>query len=225
MTTMQKLRIALARFRRDEEASLSVETVIIFPLLVWCYLGMFTYFDAFRSQSLSDKAAYTIADMLSRETNYVTPAYMNSLYELHGVLTRDNNRTQLRVSVIRWNDTYSRWQLVWSKRRGGAAKLTNSMLRTAAYVDRLPGAGLPDGSAGLPHNEQLILVETWTKYEPVFDLGLAISPQWTGNFGAVSFDAFVPTRPRFAGQVCWNSQNDGDATTERCGPTPVNPAS
>lgn len=198
MGMFDKIRTAIAGFRSDERASLSVETVIIFPLLAWVYLGMFVYFDSFRSQSMSDKAAYTIADMVSRETGYVTPAYINSLYQLHGLLTKDRNRTQFRLTIIRWNDNKDRYVKVWSQRRGGAYHLSNSALSSDAYRNRLPD--------GLPHNERLILLETWTVYEPPFQVGLP----------AVRFDTFTVTRPRFAAQVCWNSVNDGDASTAKC---------
>ena len=211
MRLRDTIREAADRFRRDESASLSIETVIIFPLLVWVYLGMFTYFDAFRSQSLSDKAAYTIADMVSRETDYITPSYIDTLYELHGLMTRSNERTQMRITLVRWNDNQDKYVKVWSRRKGGAPGLTNTELQSEAYRSRMPD--------GLNHQERLILVETWTIYEPVFDLGFAITPEWTGNFGAVSFDTFTVVRPRFAppgNGPCWNPGEDGTIINAKC---------
>ncbi len=205
---MTSLTAAIARFRSDERASLSVETVIIFPLLAWVYIGMFTYFDSFRAQSQSDKATYTIADMLSREQFYITPLYMDTLWELHGMLTRDNNPTKLRVSVLEWNDTRDRYLTVWSEGRGDPPPLTDTDLWSPGYRDRLPD-GLPDG-------EQVILVEAWTIYEPPFDLGRLISDDLSGSFGAVSFDTFTVIRSRFTSQLCWNTVENGDTTTATC---------
>lgn len=192
------IKSAIARFRADERASQSIEVVIIFPILVWAYLGMFAYFDSFRAQSLADKAAFAITDLISRETDYITPAYMETLHQLHGMMTNSNHETQMRVTILRWNDNRNRFQKVWMQRKGGVSNLSNAKLRTSYYTDRLP--------EGLPHNERVILVETWTIYEPPFQVGLP----------AVRFDTFVVQRPRFADQVCWNPDNDGDASTARC---------
>lgn len=205
---MAALRRAGRRFRAEERASLSIETVVIFPLLVWCYLGMYTFFDGFRSQSLSDKAVYTIADMVSRETNYITPEYITTLYQIHGMMTNDRNPTKLRLTIIRWDEADSRYEAVWSERRGGAPELTPEQLAAPEYRDRLPD-GLPDG-------ERLILLESWTLYEPPFDLGRTIDWAWSGNFGGFQFETFTVTRPRFAAQVCWNSVEGGDASTATC---------
>ena len=207
-SVMNRMKAAIARFRSDERASLSIEFVIMFPLLAWVYLGMFVYFDGFRAQSQSDKASFTIADMVSRETNYITPNYIDTLYSLHGMMTRDHNPTKLRISILEWDDINEYYTRVWSEHRGGVEDLTNDIIRTENYRNRLPD--------GLPHGEELILVEAWTLYEPPFDLGRLISWNWSGDFGAVRFDTFVVVRPRFTSQVCWNPVENGDASTSVC---------
>ncbi len=194
----------LAAFREDERASLSIETVVIFPLLLWVYLAMFVFFDAFRSQSLSDKAAYTIADLISREDHFVTNTYLDTVYSIHGALARSHERTQMRISMVRYQESQDRYRRVWSRNRGGMGNLNNAMLRTSEYRDRLPV---------VPNGEKFVLVETATAWRAPFNLDWLMSWISSGpHEGAeeIEFRTFTVTRPRTdATQVCFK-KNNGD---------------
>jgi Flp pilus assembly protein TadG len=186
----------LRRFARSEEGSISVEAMLIFPILLWCYLATFVFFDAFRSQSTNLKAAYTIGDTLSRETGYVTPAYLDSLSSLQKFLVdEDNGIARLRVTVYRYQASDNTYRVRWSRTRGGGLQMTDAVL--ASMRTRLPV---------MPDTEIAILVETWVGYHPSYSVGLH-------DF---TFDDFVVTRPRFAGQLCVNSSNAGGTATATC---------
>ncbi len=186
---------ALRRFIRSEEGSISVEAMLILPILVWCYLGTFVFFDAYRSQSTNLKAAYTIGDTLSRETGYITPLYMDSLSALQKFLVdEDNGMARLRVSVYRYRASDNTYRVNWSRTRGGGVALTDTLL-----------ADLRPNLPRMPNNEIAILVETWVGYHPTYSVGLQ-------DF---TFTDLVVTRPRFATQLCANT-NTGDATTRTC---------
>jgi len=189
------LRQLATRFHRDDNGSITVEAMLVLPFLIWCYLGTFVFFDAFRSQSINVKAAYTMGDTLSRETGYVTPAYMDSLFSLQQFLVDTIEPVQLRVTVFRYEDSDDSYHVRWSQSRGGVTALNNTSLM--ALQDSLPE---------MTDNDIAILAETWVGYEPVFDVG--IQP--------FTFSDLVVTRPRFASQLCWNSQNNGDHTTSTC---------
>ena len=181
--------LALARrFLRDEGGSIAVESMLIMPALFWCYMGVFVFFDAFRAESINVKAAYTIGDVLSRETGFITPEYMDSLYSLQGVLTATTQTRRMRVTVINFQELNDRYAVRWSRTRGGATELTTASL--AALRSRIPE--MDDG-------EIAVVTETWMNYAPAFDVG--IDP--------FTFQDLVVTRPRFASQLCWNSLNDG----------------
>ncbi len=192
---LRALNHGLARFRRNQEGSLSVEAVLIFPLLMWCYLATFVYFDAFRNQSVNLKAAYTISDALSRETGYVTPTYLNSLWRLHRFLTTSNYVTRMRVTAVRYEEATDSYDVRWSREKGGWATLDTATLR-ASYLDILPRVA---------NWKYIILVETQVAYEPMFSIGLA----------GFTFDNTITTVPRFASKVCWND-TPSDADTEVC---------
>ena len=66
-------------FRRSEEGSLSVETIFAIPMLVWAITATFVFWDAFKTLNVSQKATYTVADMLSRETQTIDADYLTGM--------------------------------------------------------------------------------------------------------------------------------------------------
>ncbi len=191
-----RIRHFLARFARDDQGSMAIEAMLVLPVLTWAYLGSFVFFDGYRAQSVNAKTAYTIGDVLSRETGWVTPEYLDSLYALQGVLTDTDQPRRLRVSVIEFNAAGNRYEIVWSRTRGANVP----QLVTADLAGYRPFLPL------MPEGEVAIVTETWVEYEPGADV---IDP--------FTFRDFVVTRPRFAAQLCWNSVNDnGTLATATC---------
>ncbi len=185
----------LGRFLSNEEGGIAVETVLVFPILCWAYLATFVYFDAFRIQSTTAKAAYTVSDQLSRETNYITPSYLDAVYRLHEFLTTSNQDTDLRVSVVRYTDDNG-YEVRWSKTRGEVNAMDATTL--SSIEDQLPV---------MPNNEVVLVVENWLAYEPAFNVGL-------GDF---TFENLIVTRPRFnSAQVCWNDSETGNTSSATC---------
>ncbi|WP_299368318.1 TadE/TadG family type IV pilus assembly protein [uncultured Tateyamaria sp.] len=175
----------LRRFRDDEKGMIAVETVIIIPVLFWAYLSMFAIFDAYRQHSLNQKAAYTLGDIISRETTPLDSAYLNGTREMLAYLTANRKwDVAIRVTSVRYdanNDIYKR---DWSRRKGWQPALTNTAVK--ALKDNLPV---------LPHNERVMVVETFVKYDPPFNTGLQ----------SREIHNFVFTRPRYAPRVLWDN--------------------
>jgi hypothetical protein len=172
----------MRRFISDGSGSVAVEAVLVLPFLFWAFLATFVYFDAFRQSAVNQKAAYTIGDMLSRETAAVNDTYVNSLQSLFEFLTKRNSEPSLRVSVAMWDEEDNRYRLDWSEGRGNRGALTEDEVN--AMRDRLPN---------LPDNERIILVETWSTYKPAFNVGLKQDELYN----------LVFTSPRFAPQLVW----------------------
>lgn len=183
------------RWRDDESGSIAVETIMMVPLLSWALLSTLAYFDAYRAESISTKASLTIADMISRETNLVTAEYITNARNLLRFLTLGDNWPDLRVTVVRWDEGRDELRRVWTQERGPRRGMTGA--EVAALVDRLPA--LVDG-------ERLIVVETWTDYEPMFSVGL--SP--------FSMDTFTFISPRFVTQLCFKHSLSTDDSKLRC---------
>lgn len=180
----QSVTAHLRRFARDESAVVAVESIVMLPMLFWGYVAMFTFFDAYRQTSINLKAAYTVSDMISRETQAINPAYMNGAHALLELLTRSPTPARLRVTIARWDDVNKKYRRDWSQTKGGVNALTE--LQVAALATKLPV---------MVHNERVIIVETWSTYAPPFRVGLEEQDLYN----------FVFTRPRFAPQVIWAS--------------------
>lgn len=194
------IRSMLHRFSRDERGSISIEAMLVFPMLTWCYLAGFVWFDAFRAESLNEKATYAIGDALSRQTEMVDPNFVASLLNLHRVMTFSEKPTRVRVSQIEWSTADQTHTVNWSTRVGyaGANDLSDG--------DIAPGTPLAEKIPIMSDGEKLIVVETWLPYEPIFNIGL----------GGFVFDTFTVIRPRYAPQVCFDRNSTGDPIEAEC---------
>jgi hypothetical protein len=182
--TLKLLKARLRAFASDTKGSIAVETAIILPMLIWTYAALFIFFDAYRARSTTEKAAFTISDVLSRETQSIDAAYLSNVHTLFDFLAaQSDTETKLRVSLISWDIATQTYELEWSKTDG-------------QDIDALSQGSLNDVSDKFPimsDGESLILVQTFSTYEPVFDVGM----------GDIDIDTFIFTRPRFAPQLVW----------------------
>ena len=180
---MERFKNHLRGFRDDDRGSIAVETIIILPVLFWAYLSMFAIFDAYRQHSINQKAAYTISDVISRETNGIDDAYLNGTREMLGYLTANElTEVSIRVTSVRYNLNDDSYKRDWSEAAGWVGPLSNNDVE-----------GLEDDLPILPHNERVVVVETFVKYDPPFNTGLQER----------EIHNFVFTRPRYAPQVLW----------------------
>ena len=69
----------LGRFLRREQGIMAAETVIMLPIFLLCTIGMYTYWDAFRALNSSQKATYTVSDMIARTMQPVDEPYLVGL--------------------------------------------------------------------------------------------------------------------------------------------------
>lgn len=161
---MKALRLRLHEFGKDTSGNMSVETVLIFPMLLWFYLSTFTYFDAYRAQATNIKASYTIADAISRQDNGIGADYMDTMHELMQFLNNSSHNMRIRFTVYTRDDNDD-VLLRWSCTRGSGGSFfqphTQGSLRA---MDRL----LPPS----PQPDEMILVETWVDYAPPFSARL-----------------------------------------------------
>jgi hypothetical protein len=174
----------LRPFARSERGGLSVEAVFAIPLLVWAITATFVFWDAFKTLNVSQKATYTIADMLSRETQTIDADYLTAMHEVFAFLSLESGGNALRVTVVTITqdpDTLVKtMELVWSKGVGGIQGYDG--LETIAKR-------IPDFAAG----DQMIIVESEQEWAPAFAVGLA----------SYRFREVAITRPRFAPQLVW----------------------
>lgn len=181
-----KLTSQFRKFSKDDSGAVTVEAIIVLPILLWLFGVGWVYFDAFRQQNVNQKANYVIADMISRETNELDATYITNAYNLLKLLDDSmNSSTDMRVSVVQYvnkENEPKKWDVKWSKSRGSVAALSE--------INNEMKAKLPDAM----HTEQLIIVETWEDYSPVFRVGL----------NAFEIKTFSFTSPRYTAQVLYS---------------------
>lgn len=174
--------ILRTRFVREENGNAAIETIIMVPAMFLCLLTFITLIDFTRMHGMHQKAAYTISDMISRETLPIDQDYLSGTNALLNTLTRDPQTSTVRVTIVRYDADRDIFKLDWSKTNGYAQPLSNNQVRN--WTDRLPH---------MVHNERMIVVETAAQYEPPFNIGL----------GNQQIENFIFTRPRYAPQVLW----------------------
>ena len=160
---------ALTKFLRDETANMTVEFVVILPLLILWYIGTLVFFDAYKSRMQADAAAYTIADIMSRfEATDTKPGLqMNDIDEL--LLLRTSMLPSapaggwLRFSSIHYDDSDGSYNVQWSCVATGGQAL-------GLESGNIPVAELPL----MLDDEVIIMVESVVPYRPLVDwVGIA----------------------------------------------------
>ncbi|WP_353472866.1 hypothetical protein PVT71_02205 [Salipiger sp. H15] len=202
------LKTRLSRFARADEGNVTFEAIILLPILIIIFAACWVYFDVFREQSVNQKANYVIGDALSRETDEIDDTYIDNAYKLLKLFTRTGDDlydeasaattgfsdgelypTDLRITVVSYKKSSNKYAVEWSVVRGDPEVLVTADL--TSMHDRLPL--LADGA-------QVILVETWDDYHPVFNVGLAAFPIKSYSF----------TQPRYAPQLLYVGANSGN---------------
>ena len=169
---------SLRKFWTDQSAAVAIEAVIITPILAWLFVASFVFFDAFRTYNTSIKATYSMADVLSRQTESIRSTDIEGLSDIFQFMTRNTSGTAMRVSQITRRQNGHR--IDWSHATDGRTRL-----RDADLADR------EDNIPVMAFGDRLLLVETFLPYVPAFTVGV----------GEQEFTNFTVTRPRFAGQV------------------------
>lgn len=184
MSLFSRTGARLRGFGRDTDAMLSVEAAIMVPLLVFFLATLYTIFDIFRYDATNSKAAYTIGDLLSRETEPVDQAFIDGMKDIFDYMTLANpSSTWLRVSVVRYDGDDEEFKLVWSEGSTGVVSLTPETMDVVEHH-------IPE----MAEEDTVIVVETFMPYVMPMPVGMR-------DF---SYRNVVVTRPRFASQLLWD---------------------
>ncbi|SLN37292.1 hypothetical protein AQS8620_01359 [Aquimixticola soesokkakensis] len=179
----KRLATRIRTFGKDTDGSYTVEAMFMLPLLIFFMMALYVYFAGYRAKLTSEKAAYVVADLLSRQTDEVDAKFVDGMGDVFAYLTRSDN-SGLTASSVRWSESVNNGAYVieWSQSTGTRGALTSAQL--SDYEDRLPT--MVDG-------ETVVIIQTSETWSPPFDAGVA----------QTEFDNFVVTSPRFAAQVAW----------------------
>ncbi len=180
------------RFHREEHASLTVEALLVLPLLLWCFAATFTYFDAFRSKNLALKGNYAISDLLSRESQTVDLNYIRGMAKVYGHLTGDSKTSWIRTTLVtcteKCGESTRKLSVIWSASSDSHLALTDTEIQQN-YDHVIPVMGL---------GEAVIVMETSMTYTPLFSATLT-------GVGQTNLVDLVTTRPRFVDNIAWST--------------------
>ncbi len=193
MFSKTRLRTSIRTFLSDESGVLLAEFLILIPILVWGFIALIVYWDVFRTMNVSQKAAYSIADLMSRQT-VVTEPFVDGLENVLDFLTPGTPDSRMRITSFQLDegsdkkdefDADDEYCLIFSRSTSPLViAMTTADLQEKAFVDRIPN---------MAGGESVVLVETWVDYQPKFDTGvLNAAPGVSGQ----TFTQFIVTRPR-----------------------------
>lgn len=187
---MTRLTNALTFLKRDfwrrEDGTVAVEAMLVMPIMFWAFLSMFAIHDAFRAYGIHQKAAYSIGDAISRETVPIDDEYFDGVRDMFEYLAHSKGQTDMRISQIWYDEGEDAYKVDWSEKRGVIQQLTDPDVQN--WHHKLPV---------MPDNERVVLLETWSTYDPPFETGLTNDEIRT----------YVFTRPRYAPRVCFDTCN------------------
>lgn len=174
----------IRKFSRREEGLITVESMLVLPMLFWSVFASYTYFDSYRQSTLNIKAAYAVADIISRERSVVDDNYIDTMQELMETMVSTRAPVSIRISYMIYEDSTELHDIIWSCMRGDAYKKRWSNEDAALIKDFLPT---------MPDNGRMIVVETDNTYRAPFNIGF--------DFGDYSMGNFVFTHPRVFDQI------------------------
>ena len=168
----------LKAFLADEGGSISIEFVVVMPLLLFLVTGGLAYWDAFHSNTQTSRVAFAINDIMGRH-DVVDNTDMTYLYDLQRkMLPGDLDQTVLRVTSICFNGTEHR--VLWSYRQHAEGAADPGTL----LAENIPVAMLP----AMKDQESVILTEVSARWQPHFvNVGI----------GEHRWSSALVTRPRF----------------------------
>lgn len=191
---MRRLRQSFQAYLKDEEGALLVEFMILLPMMIWAFVALVVYWDVFKTINVSQKAAYSIADLLSRQV-IVTEDFLDGMEDVMDFLTPGVGDSRVRITSLRFEannlaiTTDDVYEIIFTH----SSDTTLAPEYTAVTVQNLkPMIPIMD------NQDSVIIVETWVDFTPDFDIGvLNMAP----GLGDQTFTQFIVTRPR-SREVC-----------------------
>jgi Flp pilus assembly protein TadG len=191
---MTRFTTSVRRFLKDESGVLLAEALILMPILIWGFLALVVYWDLFRVMNVSQKAAYSIADLLSRQ-GVVTEGFIDGQEDILEFLTPGADASRLRITSLQMNegpnnpanpvfDGNDDFCLVFSRSSNDVLSPPYTQSELKALAPQIPN---------MNDLESIVLVETWVDYSPDFDTGVLNAAE---GVAAETFYQFIVTRPR-----------------------------
>ncbi|MFN3578833.1 MAG: TadE/TadG family type IV pilus assembly protein [Tabrizicola sp.] len=189
---MRSLKHRFRSFLHDEDGLVLAEGLLMLPLVVWALVAMFIYWDVFRTINVTQKAAYGIADLLSRQRDTISTDFANGLQNVMDFLTPGGHPVKMRITSLECQGvngggcttTDGTYRLLFSFSPGGKVPpLTQTDIQAWKAV-KIPV---------LNNQESVFVVETSVEFKA--QLQTAIAGFMVGVEDA-TYGQFIVTKPR-----------------------------
>ena len=189
---MRRLKQRFGTFLRDEDGLILAEGLLMLPLVIWALVAMFIYWDVFRTINVTQKAAYGIADLLSRQKADITPTFANGLQKVVDFLTPGGHPVKVRITSLECvaptgpgcTATNGSYKLLFS-----SSPQNKTAVLTQANIQNWKNGKIPV----LNHGESVFVVETEVAFKA--QLQTAIAGFMVGVEDA-KYGQFIVTKPR-----------------------------
>jgi hypothetical protein len=181
---MRTLKHRFVTFLRAEDGLVLVEGLLMLPLVIWALVAMFIYWDVFRTINVTQKAAYGVADLLSRQRDEITPDFANGLQNVMNFLTPGGHPVKMRITSLEYNEAEDDYTLLFSYSPQG--KVTPL---TEATIQNWKGTRIPQLNDG----DSVFVLETSVEFKAqlqTFIAGFMVGVE------DQTFGQFIVTRPR-----------------------------
>ncbi len=195
---MKYIKAAAHRFSREDKGTMTVETVLIMPILMWWVAASLMFFDAYKARNVNLKAAYTMSDMLTREMMLdedesvipIDESYINGLHNVFNYLTAGHGvNSYMRVSVIRCDDNCAAEDAASKDLHTEWSYDTEAVFVSHTGDVYNLGKHIPI----MANKDVVIVVETKVDYSPAFNVGLTDQ----------NFENVIVAKLRFSPTLCW----------------------
>lgn len=189
---MRSLKHRFRSFLHDEDGLVLAEGLLMLPLVVWALVAMFIYWDVFRTINVTQKAAYGIADLLSRQRDTISTDFANGLQNVMDFLTPGGHPVKMRITSLECQGvngggctaTDGTYRLLFSFSPGGKVPPL-----TQADIQAWKAVKIPV----LNNQESVFVVETAVEFKA--QLQTAIAGFMVGVEDA-TYGQFIVTKPR-----------------------------
>ncbi len=163
----------LSKFLRDERASMTLEFVVVLPLMVVWFIGSIVFFDAFKARMDAEAAISTITDIASRQ-KYLNMEFLEEMAYLQQILLNGSPSTWFRISIIKVDAGDDRLSI-----DDDTYEVIYSRIPDAYQGSELQEEDVPRSQIGLRFDgEQIILLDSLVAYEPMVDWVRIGSRNW-----------------------------------------------
>lgn len=181
---MRPVAAEILAFWKDRSGTLSVETVLIFPILVWCYLATLTFWDAFKVKGTLTSATYVLGDMISRADEDMDDPFIQGMDRVFTQLASGAIAPDIRVTVIRY-------RLAEDPQNDPPFHEMISSRGTGDFSDRTTLDDLENKIPEMALGSALIYLETRAEWQPIAN----------DIIGAISHSNGVFITPRFVSEI------------------------